>query len=48
MLSLKDMTAKEYATEGFPRRLGVMAHCIHNVFTTLPPERRDTVENATF
>jgi hypothetical protein len=32
MLPLKDATAKEYATQGFPRRLGVMAHCIHNVF----------------
>jgi hypothetical protein len=41
MLPLKDVTAKEYATQGFPRRLGVMAHCIHNVFTTLPPEKEE-------
>ena len=40
-LSLKDATAKEYATQGFPRRLGVMAHCINNVFTTLPPEKEE-------
>jgi hypothetical protein len=40
-LPLKDTTAKEYATQGFPRRLGVMAHCIHNVFTTLPPEKEE-------
>src|SRR5262249_36847680 len=31
-LPLKDAIAREYATQGFPRRLGVMAHCIHNVF----------------
>jgi hypothetical protein len=41
MLPLKDVTAKEYATQGFPRRLGVMAHCIHNVFTILPPEKEE-------
>jgi hypothetical protein len=40
-LPLKDVTAREYATQGFPRRLGVMAHCIHNVFTTLPPEKEE-------
>jgi hypothetical protein len=40
-LPLKDVTAREYATQGFPRRFGVMAHCIHNVFTTLPPEKED-------
>jgi hypothetical protein len=40
ILPLKDITAKEYATQGFPRRLGVMAHCIQNVFTTLPPEKK--------
>jgi hypothetical protein len=41
MLPLKDATAREYATQGFPRRLGVMAHCIHSVFTTLPPEKEE-------
>ena len=41
MLPLENATAKEYATQGFPRRLGMMAHCIHNVFTTLPPEKGD-------
>lgn len=40
-LPLKDATAKEYATQGFPRRLGVMAHCIYNVFTILPPEKEE-------
>jgi hypothetical protein len=40
-LPLKDPIAKEYATQGFPRRLGVMAHCVHNVFTTLPPEKEE-------
>jgi hypothetical protein len=38
LLPLKDATAKEYATQGFLRRLGVMTHCIHDVFTTSPPE----------
>lgn len=41
LLPLHDATAKEYATQGFPRRLGVMAHCIHNVFTMLPPEKEE-------
>jgi hypothetical protein len=41
MLPLKDATAREYATQGFPRRLGVMAHCIHNVFRSLPPEKEE-------
>jgi hypothetical protein len=41
VLPLKDATAREYATQGFPRRLGVMAHCIQNVFTTLPPEKEE-------
>ncbi|MEJ2374817.1 MAG: hypothetical protein P8Y53_07050 [Pseudolabrys sp.] len=41
LLPLKDVTAKEYATQGFPRRLGIMAHCIHNVFSTLPPEKEE-------
>jgi hypothetical protein len=27
MLPLTDATAKEYATQGFPRRFGMMAHC---------------------
>ena len=40
-LPLKDATAREYATQGFPRRLGVMAHCINNVFMTLPPEKAE-------
>jgi hypothetical protein len=40
-LPLKDAIAREYATQGFPRRLGVMAHCIQNVFTTLPPEKEE-------
>jgi hypothetical protein len=38
-LPLKDATAKEYATQGYPRRLGIMAHCIHQVFETIPPDK---------
>lgn len=30
--------AKEYATHGFPRRLGILVQCIQNLFTLLPPE----------
>src|SRR5690348_11056008 len=43
-LPLKDPVAKEYATQGYPRRLGIMVQCINNVFTTLPPERAETPE----
>lgn len=45
-LPLKDVTAKEYAMQGFPRRLGVMAHCIRNVFITLPPEKEEIPSKA--
>jgi hypothetical protein len=38
-LRLRDKRAREYASHGFPRRLRIMARCIHNVFTTLPPGR---------
>ena len=41
MTSLKDPIAKEYATQGYPRRLGVMVQCIQNVFSTLPPEQTE-------
>ncbi len=40
-LPLADSTAKEYATQGFPRRLGVMAACIRNVFSLLPPDKEE-------
>lgn len=33
--------AKEFAEHGISRRIGTMAHCIENVFDTLPPERGD-------
>lgn len=40
-LPLKDATAKEYATQGYPRRLGIMAHCIHQFFETVPPDKEE-------
>lgn len=45
-LPLKNATAREYATQGFPRRLGVMAVCIHKVFSTLPPEKEEIPSRA--
>jgi hypothetical protein len=40
-LKLKDNRAREYASHGFPRRLRIMARCVDNVFTILPPESSD-------
>jgi hypothetical protein len=37
----KNARAKEFASHGFTRRLKVMAHCIDNVFQTIPPDRAD-------
>jgi hypothetical protein len=33
--------AKEYATHGVGRRLSLLAHCIEQIFTRLPPETDD-------
>jgi hypothetical protein len=38
-LDLKNSRAREFAAQGFPRRLKVMTRCIKNVFTLIPPER---------
>jgi hypothetical protein len=37
----KNPRAREHASQGFPRRLKVMARCIDNVFQTIPPDRSD-------
>jgi hypothetical protein len=52
LLNLTTSRAKEFATEGFPRRLKIMVRCIDNVFGTLPPDRvalpsRDELSDAT-
>jgi hypothetical protein len=36
-----DERAREYGSNGFPRRLGILVRCIQNVFTLLPPENTD-------
>ncbi|MBB5048545.1 hypothetical protein HNR60_003312 [Rhodopseudomonas rhenobacensis] len=38
-LDLKNARAREFATQGFPRRLQTMVRCINHVFTLIPPER---------
>jgi hypothetical protein len=38
-LPLKNTRAREFAIQGFPRRLKIMVRCIHNVFAILPPDR---------
>jgi hypothetical protein len=40
-LQLKQARAREFASQGFPRRLKTMARCIKNVFALIPPERRE-------
>jgi hypothetical protein len=52
LLDLKNSRAKEFATQGYPRRLKVMVRCITNVFGMIPPERaelpsRDELSDAT-
>jgi hypothetical protein len=52
LLELKNRRALEFARQGFPRRLKVMARCIANVFGGIPPERaelpsRDELSDAT-
>jgi hypothetical protein len=39
LLDLKNTRAKEFATQGFPRRLKIMVRCIDNVFGMIPPDR---------
>jgi hypothetical protein len=40
-LELTNQRAREFATQGFPRRLRIMVQCINNVFAIVPPERED-------
>jgi hypothetical protein len=52
LLELKNPQAREFACQGFPRRLKVMIRCIDNVFDKIPPERaelpsRDELSDAT-
>lgn len=47
-----DAKAREYATQGFPRRLKILVRCIDKVFEILPPDRsevptRDELSDAT-
>ncbi|ABA05343.1 hypothetical protein Nwi_2086 [Nitrobacter winogradskyi Nb-255] len=42
LLDLRNPRAREFAQQGFPRRLKVMARCISNVFEAIPPERNRT------
>jgi hypothetical protein len=51
-LTVTNPRATEYARQGVPRRLKVLARCITNVFTGIPPERhelpsRDALSDAT-
>jgi hypothetical protein len=48
----KTQDGHQYAMQGFLRRLGILARCIHNVFEILPPDRiemptRDELSDAT-
>jgi hypothetical protein len=38
-IELKNSRAREFAAQGFPRRLNVMVRCIKNVFSLIPPGR---------
>lgn len=42
--SFQKERAKEFAHHGFIRRLNILARCIENVFSLIPPERVDPVE----
>lgn len=37
--------AKEYATQGFPRRLKILVRCVHQIFQLLPPESVDVPDS---
>ena len=41
LCDFKNPRAREHASQGFPRRLKVIARCIDNVFQTIPPDRAD-------
>lgn len=41
LLNLKNPRAREFAHQGFPRRLKVMVRCIINVFDGIPPEKAE-------
>jgi hypothetical protein len=52
LLNLANSRAKEFATQGYPRRLKIIVRCMHNVFTLIPPDRetlpsRDELSDAT-
>jgi hypothetical protein len=52
LIALANSRAKEFASQGYSRRLKVMVRCIENVFTMIPPERlelpsRDELSDAT-
>src|SRR6266436_1456837 len=36
-----DAKAREYASQGFSRRLKILTRCIHRVFEILPPDRTE-------
>jgi len=38
MRHYKDSRAREFATQGFSRRLKTLARCVDNVFEILPPD----------
>lgn len=41
LLTLKNSRAREFATQGYPRRLKIMVRCMDNVFGMIPPDRTD-------
>src|ERR1700748_1920683 len=52
LLGLKTPRAKEFASQGYPRRLKIMVRCMDNVFAMIPPDRaelpsRDELSDAT-
>src|SRR5690242_8449813 len=52
LLDLKNPRAREFAHQGFIRRLKIMLRCVVNVFVGIPPERtelpsRDELTDAT-
>jgi hypothetical protein len=52
LLGLKNPRAREFATQGYPRRIKVMVRCIDNVFGMIPPDSaelpsRDELSDAT-
>ncbi len=41
----KNSRAREFATHGLPRRVGLLAHCIESVFANLPPDATEPPPN---